>query len=109
MRERREQRRKKEESHTLKQTKIHNIYTSLFQLVCLNYVIMYIHVHVHVVSASHMLPHVTSDLSSFSIAACSSGKVVLGSRVKLAVRPSDDVTLIFFLAGFPGVGEGGEG
>lgn len=49
-------------------------------------------------------------LSSFSIAACSSLNVTVGSRVKLADFPSDDVTLIFFLAGLlVGLGELGLG
>ena len=40
------------------------------------------------------------------MASCSSEKVTLSSRVKLAVFPSDDVTLILFLAGWlVGLGE----
>ena len=42
------------------------------------------------------------------MAACSSVNVVLGSRVKLAVRPSDEVTLIFLEVGFPEGGEVGD-
>ena len=38
-------------------------------------------------------------LGSRAIAAWSCGNVVLGSRVKLAVRPSEDVTFIFLEAG----------
>ena len=53
------------------------------------------HTHTH----SHVHTHTHTNLSSFSIAACSCIKVVLGSSVKLAVLPSDDVTFIFLEAG----------
>ncbi len=47
-----------------------------------------------------------THLSSLAMASCSSEKVTLSSRVKLAVFPSDDVTLILFLAGWlVGLGE----
>jgi len=75
----------------------------------------HMHTHAHTQTHMHTCTHTLSThiqdqhLSSLSMAAWSSEKVTDGSRVRLAVFPSDEVTRILLCAGFPEVGLGGEG